>query len=430
MTQQLTPEQEYAGKVFLEWIEGKRTRGELQRAIDTVDGDEAAAYLKGIDPVSIEQWDTTWPDRTENFGREFMTAGQFKKEYAQSDDDWVFETLLPRGEVVALVGARGEGKTFLGLGAGIAASQGEDFGPFRTGGKGRHVLYITEEALGGVAKRIENYQQRFGINEYNINQTFFLQARVHQLVESNGGREPVIKVHDLYQMICAAQERGEIPKQIDLIVLDYFRRSIIDANENDNGHVAKAMSGLYDLAEALNCGIMVIHHKGKNKDGGPRGASVFGDFVYACLVTEGGDLGLREENLEGDLVFVEMEEETNLLSASGAGGKQPKDGKLDDYRYCLVKQRHNTIVFVDQGLLMHHNLDSHLSKLAKELKAYLMARPGQPISRQVVGTDLGLNNSTQSANLSRAWKEIEDHASFVASKQGREVSYCYAGTLV
>ena len=78
---------------------------------------------------------------------------------------------------------------------------------------------------------------------------------------------------DVGQLVQVLREyKKRIKQPIKMIIVDTLNRSMM-GNENDNSDMADFVRGCEKLQHEHNCGVVVVHHSGKDAERGARGAS-------------------------------------------------------------------------------------------------------------------------------------------------------------
>lgn len=199
--------------------------------------------------------------------------------------NYVIQSLIPERSVGFLVGESGAKKTFAALQMAICVATGIDFAglPVRQGS----VLYFAPEDASGVRERYAGWKYKRNKNK-DLDNLFIIgeQVPLHnaEILQRFAGKvlsspffgvednRPALVVIDTYSANSAGQKVGQTAKRdADGKVIEWQGGQ--DFNENDNNVAAVLMANAAKLAEMLNCGVMVVHHTGKDADRGARGAS-------------------------------------------------------------------------------------------------------------------------------------------------------------
>lgn len=173
-----------------------------------------------------------------------------------------------------LIGQSGTGKSFVALDYGGRVAQQ------------RPVVYIVGEGLHGYAARWEAWKN------FTQGEDAFMYFH----------KEPV-QIHDPAQL----QTFTELvrPKTPELIIVDTFARCAVGLEENSARDVGLWVDALDHMRRDLSCGVLVVHHTGK--DGKIRGSSA----LYGAA-----DAVLMQTKVDGRIA---------LINNADAGGKNKHD---------------------------------------------------------------------------------------------------------
>lgn len=196
--------------------------------------------------------------------------------------NYVIQSLIPERSVGFLVGESGAKKTFAALHMALCVARGVHFGglPVRQGS----VMYFAPEDANGVRERYAGWKYTQNKNE-NLPNFWVLgqQVPLHRedLLRKFGARikdsaffqaNPLaLIVIDTYSANSAGQKVGQTPHKKDGQPTEWIGGR--DFDENDNNVAAILMKNAADLADMLECAVMIIHHTGKDTERGGRGAS-------------------------------------------------------------------------------------------------------------------------------------------------------------
>jgi archaellum biogenesis ATPase FlaH len=175
---------------------------------------------------------------------------------------YVIKGLLAEGDVAAIVGAPGAGKSLLAPYLGYAVAQGAEVFNRRTRQGG--VLYVAAEDSHGMRARMKALRAEHGEAE-----AFTLVEGVSDLLND--------KSNDLKDLIQAVKERRPA-----LIVIDTLAAAFAGLEEND----AKSMGVVVRSARALTrwgAAVILVHHDTKAGDGLPRGHSILNGALDMSL---------------------------------------------------------------------------------------------------------------------------------------------------
>lgn len=173
-----------------------------------------------------------------------------------------------------LVGQSGAGKSFVALDYGGHVAQEKS------------VVYIVGEGLHGYAARWEAWKD---FNKCHDGKMYFYKEPV-QLIDE-------VARNTFIELVG--------PKQPELVIIDTFARCAVGIEENSAKEVGVFVEACDQMRRDLNCGVLVVHHTGK--DGKLRGSSA----LYAAC-----DAVLMQVKVDGRIA---------LANNADAGGKNKHD---------------------------------------------------------------------------------------------------------
>ena len=269
------------GDDAFEFIEAGGGRAELAALV------KAAPKINSVDDVTvperlqaiqqIPQIEDTPPKQTaEEIAKEFAPdppkqaekpkpAKKIKIEHWDSIQDepveWLIEGVIPVGSFTALYGPPGSFKSFIALDIAEAIATGRTWmgRPVKKQGP---VLYLCGEGFGGIGARIKA-------------------IKLHHLTEDGA---PIYVVRHQLNLRSSAEDFNalmlavvtlveETGIQFSLAIVDTLARAFGGGNENDTADMMTFVVSMGKIQEFLNCGLMVLHHSGKNVQLGMRGSS-------------------------------------------------------------------------------------------------------------------------------------------------------------
>ena len=177
---------------------------------------------------------------------------------------FLIKDIIPCNGLIAIVGPSYCYKTFIALDMALSVSAGLPFHGMDT--QQGTVIYINGEGRHGIIPRINAWCQSKSIEPQSL--PFIL------------SRTP-INLRDLSEVSTLKEISENIP-DVRLIVIDTLNRNAGGMNENAPVDMAEFVNACSELAHHFNCTVCVIHHTGKDVNGGARGHSSF----YAALDTE------------------------------------------------------------------------------------------------------------------------------------------------
>lgn len=169
---------------------------------------------------------------------------------------WLIPAILPKSGIAMVFGPPGCGKSFLTMAWALCIASGTSWlGHPVTQGP---VAYIAGEGSFGLGPRIKAWKAH------------------HRFTGESGVRwfDETIMLQDasnLNELITAFAE--DFPEPPVMIVIDTLSRCSGGADENSNTEMAKVIASADILQQHYHCAVLIVHHAGKDKDRGPRGAS-------------------------------------------------------------------------------------------------------------------------------------------------------------
>lgn len=181
---------------------------------------------------------------------------------------YIIKPFLKKGCYVgAICGTTTVGKTFLVLDLALSIATGLDKWHGYKIKERKKVIYLTKDAeLGGIYQRINAWLQKYDLDKKVLEDWFYV-----------GGEEELNKFSiksdairtDFIEDI--KETRGD---NIGLIILDTFSNFYEGRSENENVDVSDFLRKCNEIANKLNCIVLIVHHTAKGSDI-YRGASAF-----------------------------------------------------------------------------------------------------------------------------------------------------------
>lgn len=168
---------------------------------------------------------------------------------------WTVHGIIPDHGIGMIWGASGSGKTFAALDLACAVARGTDWNGRGVAQGG--VLYIATE--GRLAKRLESYMQFHGMSSESLSDLRIIEAQIN------------LMAGDASVLIDQARS-CEVPN-FRMVVIDTLNRAMPGGNENASEDMGRMVEAASQIAEALGCVVIYIHHAGKDDSKGSRGHS-------------------------------------------------------------------------------------------------------------------------------------------------------------
>lgn len=230
------------------------------------------AHLKGGSKAARLAWETIKvlrPDiaHYETWERNWLYANELKNlavpDYAHTDYA-IYEKSLN-----ALVGPSGAGKSFVAvdIGAKIAIASR------------KKVLYIAAEGLYGYSGRWEAWKK----HHRQDSDEFIFYKKAVNLID-----------HEQLQLFIQEIKTEIAPDGIHMIIVDTVARSMVGGDENSTKDMGVFIDHCDTLIRELGCGVLVIHHTGK--DGKMRGSSALFGACDSVLFLSRNDAQITVAN--------------------------------------------------------------------------------------------------------------------------------------
>jgi len=169
---------------------------------------------------------------------------------------WLIPSILPQSGIAMVFGPPGCGKSFLTMAWSLCIASGTQW-------LGRSVLqgpvaYIAGEGSFGLGPRLKAWKHH------------------HDFTGNSGVKwfDETILLQDagtFSELLLAFAE--DFPEPPVLVVIDTLSRCSGGADENSNTEMAKVIASADAIQQQLHCTVLIVHHAGKDRDKGPRGAS-------------------------------------------------------------------------------------------------------------------------------------------------------------
>jgi len=228
---------------------------------------------------------------------------------------WLIKKVLPHGDVGAVFGESGAGKSFLALDLVMAIATGTPWrGHEVTQGT---VAYIVAEGAGGFTTRLRAYSEHHGVD--------LATAPVHVL----GDAPNFLEKADIKDLITATRALAGL----SVIVVDTLAQVTAGGNENSGEDMGRALAHCKALGTATGAMVLLVAHSGKDSTRGLRGWSGIKGALDVEILVERSDKyrsATVTKMKDGD---GEGEEFAFSLASVTVG--QDEDG--DDITSCVVQ---------------------------------------------------------------------------------------------
>ena len=168
---------------------------------------------------------------------------------------WIVRNIVPRTELMLLIGESGAGKSFIAFDLAAAIARGEPWRNYKTQ-QGR-VVYVVAEGAGFFHQRAIAYAKRhnLSLNELQIG----VISDAPNLMLKDDVKSVVMQVNAF--------------GKVDVIIIDTFAQATAGANENAGEDMGTALANCKALARATGALVVLVHHVGKDESKGARGWS-------------------------------------------------------------------------------------------------------------------------------------------------------------
>lgn len=216
------------------------------------------------------------PERPEVDGREPVELGfRFDGEAPFAVPEWLVKGLLPKAGIAELAGQSGAGKTFLALDLAAAVATGEAWFGHKVLRGG--VAYLAAEGEGDLPARREALKAKgpgFG-SKLPLAWT----GLACNLLDAEARKAVIARLRGV-----AIRFTAEHGAPLRLVIVDTLAAAFAVKDEDSNAEMARVAGTLREIADALGCLVVAVHHVGKNLDAGSRGATSLPAAMDAVLI--------------------------------------------------------------------------------------------------------------------------------------------------
>lgn len=178
---------------------------------------------------------------------------------ALPEREWLLAGIVPQGGLACLYGPPAVGKSFLGLDWSLSVASGHPW--YGQQVKQGNVVYVLAEGdPRSIRPRISAWLESRRIRADQIRETF-------RLIDSSV---------DLLSPLATEQLVNEIRAQFGetaLVVIDTLARCFATGDENATRDMSAFIANVDAIRHATGAAVMVVHHSGKVKERGARGAN-------------------------------------------------------------------------------------------------------------------------------------------------------------
>lgn len=174
-----------------------------------------------------------------------------------SNMPWLIDGLIPAETFGVVFGEPGCGKSFTMVDMACSVASGHQWQGMDTGDEGI-VIYVSAEGGNGMRFRKRAWEQ---VNRRAPLMRVMPMATIMDDPKDVGSLTQVLREY-----------KRRIDQPIKMVVIDTLNRSMA-GNENDNSDMADFVRGCEQIQSDHSCGVVVVHHSGKDAERGARGAS-------------------------------------------------------------------------------------------------------------------------------------------------------------
>jgi hypothetical protein len=228
---------------------------------------------------------------------------------------WLIKKVLPHGDVGAIFGESGAGKSFFALDLIMAIAAGQQWRGHEVS-QGT-VAYVCAEGAGGFTTRLRAYAEHHGLD--------LAAVPLHVL----GDAPNFLEKTDIKDLIAAAQALGAV----NTIVVDTLAQVTAGGNENSGEDMGRALAHCKALGRATGAMVLLVAHSGKDSARGLRGWSGIKGALDVEILVERSDK-YRSTTIT-KMKDGEGEGEEFAFSLHSVTVGQDEDG--DDVTSCVVQ---------------------------------------------------------------------------------------------
>lgn len=191
--------------------------------------------------------------------------------------EWIIDQVLGRGDLVAIFGPPGSGKTMVVVDAIFAACLGQQFAMRFDVARPLNVAYTAGEGLSGLPERFKAAATKHNVTDYLPGFTFF--ETVPQLYQDNGDG-----IGAFVAEWSARQADNQAPA-LDILIIDTLHSATVGADENSAQDMGQVLSAAKHAIKELGCAVLLVHHTNKNGTA-ERGSSALRGAMDCMIQTQ------------------------------------------------------------------------------------------------------------------------------------------------
>ena len=181
---------------------------------------------------------------------------------------WLVQDLIPKGSLAMLYGEPGCGKTFIALDIALSVAHKAVWHDYDV--NGGQVVYVAGEGVGGLKKRISAWHIH---NEMEQHAPFIvIPTSIDLMADEDCGN-------------LADTIRAVATDDVALVIFDTLARSMT-GDENSSQDTSVVVKAMDNIRESFGCGVLAVHHSGKDSSRKARGSSAWLGAVDASIKVE------------------------------------------------------------------------------------------------------------------------------------------------
>lgn len=329
--------------------------------------------VKALSLLSVvpEDPDDPSPPRKKQKGAWGWTTAAEIGEWKAEEDNYIIKRILYAGTTSCIFGAPGSSKTFCIFSMAAAIACGTEW----KGHKVRQgaVMYFGLEGHHGIRKRIQAMKKGGHLTEEGSKYFAQIECKEDSLnLLDESHVKKIRQTVEAYQVEC-----GDVP--VVLIIIDTLARATPGGDENSTKDMGVAVINSQAVASQTGCGVIIVHHSGKNAALGMRGSTALPaafDSVYEVSRHEADDtvrvFSIKKQRDESDAANMYFKLQQVKLGV---------DADLEEVTSCLVRFLEDSEIPVKQEK-GKAGLDSIMEHVTEEGVSYgdLIKASGLPRS--------------------------------------------------
>lgn len=184
---------------------------------------------------------------------------KFSELFNDPEPEWLIHGVMPEQGLGMVYGEPGSGKSFLVLDIAAAIARGQPWG----GCKSRQgtVAYVGLE--GRQRRRGEAYLQLHGLKRHELDNVRVIERQPFDLLAP----------HHEYAVALTRDIKAAVSGRVRAVFIDTLNRALRGGDENSSVDMGVGVAALEEVAKALRCIVILVHHSGKDQGRGARGHS-------------------------------------------------------------------------------------------------------------------------------------------------------------